>query len=331
MTKATNANTFQTTTAPLGVTRLWEGAFWKVLSCAAFALINGIVRYLSGGMNQTSLDVLPLETIIFFQNLFGTFFLLPFLTEFKIRDLKTAYPGLHFLRIATAVAGIYLWYLTLKVMPIAEGVALSFTGPIFTVIGASLLLHEKIDKTRFVAISLSLIGAFIISRPDIPLRGGVHPIGFSAIFPLSSAFVLAFSKLLTRKLARQGETPMALTLYLLLFMAPVSFIPACFHWSMPTLTQWPWLLLMGALATVAHLSFSKAYQLAEVTFLTPFGFTKFFLSMLVGFVAFSELPTSPSLWLGISVIFLSILALAYKSSLYSLANCVRSSLFKNNE
>jgi len=303
----------------IAFSKTWEGAWWKIFSCACFAVINGIVRYLSGG-TQTTDPILSLEVIIFFQNVFGTLFLLPWALKLPIHTFKIHHLSLHIIRVSTAVLGIYLWYLTLTKMPIAEGVALSFTGPIFTVVGAWILLKEHIGIQRFLAILLSLIGAFIISRPDIPLSGGTHPIGFAVIFPLASALVLAISKLLTRKLANLGESPTLLALYLLVFMAPVSLVPALFHWETPTLSQLPWLILMGALASAAHLSFSKAYQLAEVTFLTPFGFSKFLLSALVGFVSFSELPTAVSLWLGMSIIFASILLLAYKLPSYTLAN-----------
>jgi len=302
----------------------WEGAWWKIFSCACFAVINGIVRYLSGGA-PTATTVLPLEVIIFFQNLFGTLFLIPWALKLPIHTFKTRYVSLQIIRIGTAVLGIYLWYLSLIRMPIAEGVALSFTGPIFTVIGAWVLLKERIGAQRFLAILLSLIGAFVISRPDIPLTGGTHPIGFAVIFPLSSALVLAISKLLTRKLANLGESPTLLALYLLVFMAPVSLIPALLQWETPSLTQLPWLILMGVLASAAHLSFSKAYQLAEVSFLTPFGFSKFLLSILVGFVSFAELPTTVSLWIGMGIIASSILLLGYKIPLYSWANRLRSS------
>jgi len=292
--------------------KAWQGAFWKVVSCACFAAINGIVRYCSGGINDNSIEPLPVNVIMFFQNVFGTLFLLPWLLKPGLKSLATRHPILHIIRIITAVGGVYLWYLSLKAMPIAEGVALTFTGPIFTVMGASLLLHEKISLQRLLAIVLSLIGAFIISRPDIPFYGDNHPIGFAALLPLSSALALAFNKLLTRKLANLGETPISLAMYLLLLMAPVSLLPALYEWSTPNLTHWPWLILLGLLAAGAHLSFSKAYQLAEVTFLTPIGFSKFFLSTLIGYLAFSELPANWSLWIGVSVIFGSILLLGYK-------------------
>jgi drug/metabolite transporter (DMT)-like permease len=140
---------------------------------------------------------------------------------------------------------------------------------------------------------------------------------------------------LSRKLTTLGEFPTVLTTYLLLLMAPVSLIPALYEWTTPSVTHWPWLILLGALAAGAHLSFAKAYQLAEITFLTPIGFSKFFINILVGYLVFQELPVEKSLWIGTATIFVSILTLGYSSfkpilldykiSLYSRANRFRSS------
>jgi drug/metabolite transporter (DMT)-like permease len=322
---------YTTPTSSFWPSAVWEGAFWKIISCACFAGINGIVRYCSGGVTNSGMEPLPVNVIMFFQNVFGTLFLLPWILKPGFKNLATHHPILHLIRIITAVAGIYLWYLSLQFMPITEAVALNFTGPIFTVIGASLLLKEKISLQRSYAIILSFIGAFMISRPDLPLYGGSHPIGLTALLPLSSAVAFALNKLLTRKLANLGETPISLALYLLLLMTPVSLLPALYEWATPNLVHWPWLVSLGLLAAGAHLSFSKAYQLAEVTFLAPIGSIKFFLSALVGYVAFSELPTTWSSWVGISIIFISISLLSYKISLYSCAKRFKSNWFKNNE
>jgi drug/metabolite transporter (DMT)-like permease len=315
----------------LGLSPAWQGAYWKIASCAAFAGINGIVRYLSGHGMEMTIAPLPTEVMVFFQNIIGSLLLIPILLKTQgLKNITTRYPGLHLIRVLTAVMGVYLWYLSLKFIPLAESVALSFTGPIFTVIGARVLLHEKMNAQRLCAITLSMIGAFIISRPDLALQGE-HPImGLAAFLPLSSALILAWNKLLTRKLGLLGESPELLATYLLLFMAPISFIPACFKWVTPNLQQSYWLMALGLLVAIAHLSFGKAYKLAEVSFLTPFGFSKFMFSTLIGYLAFAELPTQWTIWLGIGIIFISILILSskkipYRIPLYSIAKRFRSS------
>ena len=310
-------------TSPFWHSPAFEGAFWKIFSCAAFAGINGIVRYFSKGSVDGSIEVLPVNVMMFFQNIFGALFLLPWVFKGGITQLKTQYPTWHVLRIVTAVLGIYLWYLSLQRMPIAEGVALTFTGPIFTVIAAWFLLSEKLTLKRSIAIFLCISGAFIISRPDLAFQGDTQSVGFAVLFPLGSALVLALSKVFTRKLGNLGEKPTTLAIYLLVGMVPVSLLPAVYEWVNPKLVHWPWLIVLGFLAAAAHLSFAKAYQLAEVTFLTPFGFSKFFLSMLVGYYLFGELPTE-SLWIGTLVIFSGILILSYRIPLYSMAKRLRS-------
>ena len=313
--------------------KLWQGAGWKVLSMACFAMINGIVRYCSGGSSALlPLDPLPVSVLVFFQNFFGTLCLLPWILNIHKtksqnavdkQGLGGAHFGLNLLRVFSAVLGICLWYFALKLMPVAESVALSFTGPVFTVIGAWVLLHEKMNARRLIAIGLSLSGAFIISRPDIPLQS--NTIGLAALLPLGSALALALSKLLTRKLALLGHTPTYLAASLLLLMTPVSLPLALVDWQTPTLQHLPWLIGMGVLAAGSHFTFGKAYQLADVAFLAPFGFTKFMLGALIGYCFFAELPTAWSLWLGMLVIFSSILVLGYKMPLYSEAKRFRSS------
>ena len=288
------------------MTKDTEGAIWKIVSCACFAGINGIVRYCSGGISDSSIEPLPANVIMFFQNVFGALFLLPWILKSGFKCLKTCYPILHLVRIIISVLGIYMWYLSLKLMPIAEVVALNFTGPIFTVIGATLLLKERISLRRLCAIILSLIGIFIISCHDTQFYGDNHSIGFAALLPLSSALAFAFNKLLTRKLANLGETPISLAMYLLLFSVPVSLLSAVYECSIPSVIHWSWLALLGLLAAGAQLSLSKAYQLAEVSSLVPIGTIRFFLSILVGYLAFSELPTTWSSWIGIIAIFSSI-------------------------
>jgi len=293
-------------------TRLFEGALWKIFSMACFAGINGVVRYLSGGAGPEEGPHLPVNVIMFFQNVIGMLFLLPWTLKSELGTLKTAFPVLHFARVLTAVVGVYLWYLSLAVMPIAEGVALSFTGPIFTVIAAWFVLNEGLGLQRFIAIAICLVGAFFITRPDIPLLGGDHPIGIYAVFPISSAVFLAISKLATRKLATLGEKPSTLATYLLIFMTPASLLLAIFEWQTPTWTDMGWLTLLGFLAALAHLSFARAFALADVTFLTPFGFTKFLMSALVGYLAFAELSKNMGLWLGSALIAISILLISYE-------------------
>ena len=285
----------------------WQGAIWKILACFFFAANNGVVKLLSQA--SAAGPALSSYQIAFLQNFIGFIIMLPFILPRGKQKLKIVYPSLHFYRVLTAVAGIVLWYMALSHMQMAEAVALSFTGPIFTVIGARFYLRERIGFYRSIGIILGILGAFIITRPDRALWGGESSLSWIVLLPLGSAVGLAAAKLLGRELGTKGESAQNLTFYLLLFMAPVSLIPALALWIMPASEQWYWVILLGALSASAHYSTSHAYKVAEVTFLAPFGFARLMFTAAIGFVAFAEIPNSLSLWIWTGVIIIGTLCL----------------------
>lgn len=301
----------------------WQGAIWKILACFFFAANNGVVKLLS----QPSSDGPALSSyqIAFLQNFVGFIIMLPFILPQGTQKLKIIYPSLHFYRVLIGVAGVVLWYMALSRMQMAEAVALSFTGPIFTVILSKLYLGERIGFYRYLGIILGIFGAFVITRPDRALWGSENTFSWIVILPLSSAIAISMAKIFGRELGAKGESAENLTFYLLLFMAPLSFIPALSAWVTPTTEQWKWVVLLGLLSAAAHYTTSHAYNLAEVTFLAPLGFARLIFTAAIGFVVFAEIPTSATLWIGTAVIVMGTfcLTLEEKSSPLQKINLLR--------
>jgi len=298
--------------------KIWQGIFWKILSCGCFAGINVLVRYLSGGSELNLSQPLPIYSIMFFQNIIGMLLISAWVlkTSSNITDLKTTRPGLHFLRIATAVLGIGLMYLSLRYIPVTQTVALGLIAPIITVIGAIIFLKENFNLQRKIAVFLSIIGSCLIARPDQALTSFAS-YSWYMVLPLLSALLFALDKLITRQLLNLSESPRALTWYLLTFMAPLSLIPSLYYgWVAPSLEHLPWLLLLGALGALAHYAFNKAYALAEVTFLLPFGAAKIILSVAISYIVFYEIPRTTDLWAGITIMTLSTVILSLKPELF---------------
>lgn len=294
----------------------WMGGLWKILSCACFAAINGMVRYLSGGVPHLSIDPLPFYEIAFLQNVIGALFMLPWIFKVSGGTFRTTMPGFHILRVLFAVTGLLLWYGALHVMPLAQAVALVFTGPIFSIIGCRLFLKEALTLPRLSAILVSLIGGFVITRPDQALLNGnglIAEIGVLACLPLFAAIAWVGSKLVARHMASQGESASLMTTYLLLFMAPISAIPALSVWQTPSLEQMGWVTAIGITASCAHLTLARAFAHADVSFLMPFGLSRLVLSGIIGYFAFGEIPKSVGIWLGMGIIVLSLILLSYDS------------------
>lgn len=291
------------------------GIFWKVLSCACFAGINIIVRYLSGSSSIPIEQKLPSFVIMFFQNIIGSILLIPFVfnrsNNFNIFTslISSKNLGLQTIRIVMAISGILLWYISLAKMPVTKVVAISFLSPVLTIIGAALLLKEKLNLSKSIAIISSLIGGFLISRPDLAMLNKFS--NWDAIFPICAALVFAADKLITRKILALQECPKLTTIYLLLFTAPVCLICALLtsSWILPISSNFIPLLLLGILGAIAHFSFNKSLETSEITVIMPYGISKIIFSSILSYLVFSEIPETFSIWLGIIIISISTILL----------------------
>lgn len=286
----------------------FRGAFWKVSSFICFSGINGIVRYLSQTAEAVGQTPLPAYEVAFFQNLFGLVFLIPWIVQNGPSSLKTNAPLLQGSRIILSAIGVVLWYISLTYLPLAQAVALMFLGPLITAIGARLFLKESIGSHRGLAILIGLLGGAVVSHTALPT--GLF--GILTILPILAATCFSGATLMIRKLTKV-DSPQLIVTYLLVFMAPALFIPTALYGVWPEIWHLPWLLMMGGLAAAAHLCLSHAYASAEVSYLIPYGFTKWFASALIGFAAFAEIPST---WtcVGAFILMGAIVTLSYSES-----------------
>jgi drug/metabolite transporter (DMT)-like permease len=198
-------------------------------------------------------------------------------------------------------------------MSVNFAVTLSFLGPIFTVVASRYFLQEAFTRRRVIAVFCSLAGSFVLTRPDQAILHGtglLYDLGWAISLPLISALAWAGHKIVSSRLAKDGEPAGQMTLFLLLFMAPVTFIPALYDWQPVEASFMVGLVAIAVLAIGAHLSLAKSLAFADITYLTPFGFSRLFFSSVLSFVLFAELPKSEGFMLGASLIMASLLVLA---------------------
>jgi S-adenosylmethionine uptake transporter len=295
----------------------WKGGLYKLFGCVCFAIVNSLIRYVTGGANN-AVNNLSFYQIVFLENLIGATILLPWMLRKGVKLWITKWPLFHLIRVLFSVLGMFFWYASLKFMPIAQALSLSFTGPILGLFGAKIFLKEDIERSRLWAILLSLVGAFLIIKPHAAFSekiGSNLSFDVFVLLPILSGAAFAGTTLCDRALGKRGESPQLLTLYLLIFMAPLSFIPAFIDWHTPRIDIIIIISLMSVLSTLAYMSFAQAFKLASVSFLTPFGFSKFIFSAIVAYFAFKEFPTGWNFWFGTGLILLSIVFLSYHNSL----------------
>ena len=257
-----------------------------IAAAAAFSVMNALIRVLA-----ESLD--PLQ-IAFFRNFFALLFMLPWLLRHGRAGLETKRFGLHVWRAVLGLGAMILWFYSVTILPLAEAVALNFTVPLFVTIGAALILGEVVRARRWSATLIGFLGVLVIVRP------GFAEVDWTTALPILAAVVMAVSVLVVKTLS-ETEDPNAIVLYMNLLLTPLSLIPALFVWRWPDWSALPLLLVLGALAALAHLWLTRAYTKADASAIMPYDYMRLPFIAVIAYFAFGEQPDLWT-WIGGAVI-----------------------------
>ncbi len=166
-------------------------------------------------------------------------------------------------------------------MPLSEAFAIEFTTPVWATLIAALVLSERLDRGRIVAVVFGFAGILVILRP------GAEVISPSAFAILGAAVGFAITLTVTKVLTKT-DSPLTILLYMSLVQLPIGVVLAAPVWVTPNLRQLFWLLLIGAVGLTAHYCTARALQLADATIVVPMDFMRLPLIVLVGFVLYNE-------------------------------------------
>jgi len=246
-----------------------------------------MIRHLSGEI--------PALEMVFFRNLFGFLFILPVVWIAGIDKVKTKRIKMHGLRAVFGTAAMSCWFIGVSLIPLSEATALSFTIPLFTTLGAALVLGEVVRRYRWMALVVGFAGALIILRP------GIEKIELGALIVLASSVFISCALLAVKHLS-SSEHPTAIVFYMGLFMTPLSLIGASTVWVWPEPEHYPWLIAMGVIASVGQIGMAKAMKAADASVSMPFSFTNMIFASLIGYFFFGETVDTWT-WVGAGVVF----------------------------
>ena len=82
---------------------------------------------------------------------------------------------------------------------------------------------------------------------------------------------------------------------------PIAFIPALLVWEWPNEEVWLILLGTGPVAVIGHFAMTRAYKLADLSFVAGIDYARLPFAIFIGWILFEELSDIWT-WLGASVI-----------------------------
>ena len=258
------------------------------------------------GLTLCSLNVLlrilatelPPFQVQFLRYFFGLLVLLPWM----VRDGLAAYRpnglrGQLWRGVVHALA-LYLWFAAMPHIAFADMAAISFTSPLFVMIGAVIFLRERMFWQRWAAAAFGFAGVLVVVAPQMTGAGGVYPLIMLASAPLFAASFL-IAKALTRR-----DRPEVIVAWQSLTVSLFSLPLALYVWEEPTLRQWGIVLVCGAMGSLGHWLLTLAFKLADISTAQPVKFLDLIWAAALGFLIFAETPTSSTL-LGAAVIFIA--------------------------
>ncbi|WFE75446.1 DMT family transporter [Roseinatronobacter sp. S2] len=267
-----------------------RGAVLMSLAMAGFALEDMFIKLLA--------DALPVGQILLILGAGGA---VAFGAVARSKGQQLLSPALLtpalLLRNAAELVGTVGFVLSFVLASLATASAILQAAPLFVTLGAVLFLGEKVGWRRWTAIALGFFGVMLIVRPGM---AGFEP---ASLFAVVGVIGLAGRDLATRVI------PAAVSSYQISSWAFAMMVPAGFFLMvvmegaavMPTFMQLLSLTAALGIGVLAYYALVAAMRVGELSFITPFRYTRMLFALIVAVLVFGERPDGLTL-IGATVI-----------------------------
>jgi drug/metabolite transporter (DMT)-like permease len=184
---------------------------------------------------------------------------------------------------ACVIAGSFLFVSGLRHLPLADAVAISFTGPLFITAMAPYALGERVGWRRRGAVLAGFLGVLIMARP------GGEALQLAVLLPLGAALCGGVRDLITRRIARSETTvSMLFVTTTVVMLAGLATVPL--GWApLDTADLWTF-AASGVLVAGAHYLMIEAFRHGEAALVAPFKYSTMVWAVLFGYLFFGDLP-----------------------------------------
>lgn len=191
-------------------------------------------------------------------------------------------PKLNLLRIFLTTCEVACFYWAVSYIPLADIVTLYMAAPIFVTALAYPLLGEKIDTPRVIAIIIGFIGVIIAMRPSSA------SFSLPALVALSGCLFFSLMMIITRHL--RGTKGIVLVTWQSMAALLLGAVISPIGWVTPTPRDFVLLLMLGVVATLAHIAVNKALKLAPAAIIMPYQYTQIIWAVIFGIIIFGDWP-----------------------------------------
>ncbi|MDA0675672.1 MAG: DMT family transporter [Proteobacteria bacterium] len=186
----------------------------------------------------------------------------------------------------------FLFIASLRVLPLAETISITFAGPLFITALAARTLGEQVGWRRWAAVVVGFLGVLLMFRP------GDAAFNWGAALALVAALSGAIRDLITRRIT-QTESSLSILMVTTATVALGGLATWPFGWSPPPPGHAALLMLGGGLLGAAHFLMIEAFRWAEATLVAPFKYFTVLWAVIAGVLVWDHWPDA---WMGAGMV-----------------------------
>lgn len=257
------------------------GMAWMVASGLVFSVLNTVLRIVALQMNPAQVQ--------FLRYFCGLLIMLPLVARVGVRAYRPNGLKAQMWRGLIHTTGMLLWYMALPHLTLADITAIGFTTPIFIMIGAGIVFHERMYWERWASALVGFAGVLIVVGPRMQSTGGYYD-----LLMLASAPLFAASALITKALTKR-DSPDVIILWQCISISLFSLPPALLDWSWPSGVQWVMFMGIACLGNLAHYCTARGLKAADATAGQTVKFLDLIWMTALGYAVFADVPTVTTL------------------------------------
>lgn len=256
----------------------------SVLGGIAFMLVSVIIFTLVNVFSKIVMATYPPAQVFFIRGFGAMAVMLPLLARDNFAAARNLpRPGIQILRVALSVSDAMLFFTAIKYIPLVDATTCYLAAPIFVTAFSAIFLREQVGWRRWTAVLVGFIGVLIALRPT-----GAS-MSWPALLALAGCLCQSILMIITRYV--RGSSNVFLATAQVAGSFVFGGLVTAFVFVPPTWLMVVLLMISGIVNVAGVICVNRALIVAPASIVAPFQYTMIVWAILLGFLAFGDIPS----------------------------------------
>jgi drug/metabolite transporter (DMT)-like permease len=258
-----------------------RGILCMIVATILFAVMHALAKWQVG--------TYPVGEVMFFRSFFSLIVCAAVLLPIAgLGVLATKRVGAHVARGLSQSVSQTFSVIAFSLMPLAGAIAINFSAPLWAALLSIIWLKERAGPVRWSVLLTGFCGVLIVANP------GADAIQIGALFALGNAIMYGSVTVAVRGMTATESTSTLMMWQMLTVAVFHSFLlPFGFQW--PTNLDLALFVASGITNVAAQYFWTLALRLGPAPAISPFYYLTLVWAVVIGYLAWGDIPTVPLL------------------------------------